>query len=78
MTTNANEAVQPKELPPWMNRQGITSTSAASGSQQSGTPLMQVAAAETASNGADGVEAFDAKADEDRINVRHLQQWVCF
>ena len=78
----ANEAAQQKALPPWMLRQGITSTSASSsaqhsGAQHSGTSLMQASsAAVAAGSGANGSEVSSAEEDRKRIEVLLESSWL--
>ena len=71
----ANGAAQQKALPPWMLRQGITSTSAPSGAQLSGTPLVLASAAAVAA-GANGSEVISAEEDRKRIEVLLQYSWL--
>lgn len=66
-SADGNEAVPGKALPPWLLRQGITSTSSAGGGQ-AGTPLLQ------AGVGANGAATSDEvilseEEDQKRIEV---------
>lgn len=57
-----------KALPPWMLRQGITSTSAAPGGQPLGAPFMQAAAANDAGVGSSN-DAIASEKDQKEIEV---------
>ncbi len=70
-TAEASAAAAVKALPPWMLRQGITSTSAAPTEQQMGTPVGQAATAVAARNGASTSEVIASEEDQKRIEVQH-------
>lgn len=70
-TEEASGAGPQKALPPWMLRQGITSTSNASGGTQMGAVLLQAAAAATGSSAglSTSSEVVASEEDQKRIEV---------
>lgn len=66
-TAEGSEAVPGKALPPWLLRQGITSTSAAGG--QAGTPLLQAGAGASGGAVTSGEAILSEEEDQKRIEV---------
>ena len=63
------EAVPGKALPPWLLRQGITSTSSAAGGL-AGSPLAQAGVGASAGVGPSGEVIPSEEEDQKRIEVR--------
>ena len=72
-----SEAVPGKALPPWLLRQGITSTSSAAGGQ-GGTPLLQAGVGASAGAAISGEAVLSEEEDQKRIEVcyRHCYSYT--
>ncbi|KAL3159245.1 hypothetical protein ABBQ32_011215 [Trebouxia sp. C0010 RCD-2024] len=74
-TAEGSETLPGKALPPWLLRQGITSTSSARGGQ-AGTPLLQAGVGASGGAVTSGEAILSEEEDQKRIEEEYLKQYM--